>query len=375
MTLFNLTEAQLRERTSMKWNAYDPDVLPLWVAEMDVLPHPVVRQVVVDAIERGDTGYPSGVSYSEAYADMAEARWGWRPEPEQCTRSGDVMNAILAVLLGNTREGDHVVINPPVYPPFWQVVQGYGRRLTQVPLREDGRLDLAGLEAAFTGPDKPAAYLLCSPHNPTGTVHTAEELREVARLCDEHDVLLVVDEIHALLVDPGTEFTPILSLPEAQKAVVAFSAGKAWNLAAFKGGQLIRGRDAQAVVDRLGPLAAQSTGQFAMLAHTAALQHAQDWVDEVMIEVAQNKDLLGALLAEHLPAVIWHREPGTYLAWLDCTALGLENASAHFLEHARVALNDGTNFGPQYGQFVRLNLATSPEIITEAVRRMGASVA
>ena len=134
MSLFSLTEAELRRRTSLKWTTFEPDVLPLWVAEMDVHQLPEVVDAVREALELGDTGYPWGTRYAEAYADMAEARWGWRPAPDQLRRSGDVMNAILSLLLGNTAEGDHVVINPPVYPPFWQVIGGYRRHITQVPL-------------------------------------------------------------------------------------------------------------------------------------------------------------------------------------------------------------------------------------------------
>ncbi|WP_206079831.1 hypothetical protein [Propioniciclava coleopterorum] len=116
MSLFNLSESQLRARTSLKWRSYPDDVLPLFVAEMDVLPHPAVRDAVAAAMDAGDTGYPFGTQYADAYAAMAERRWGWRPADTQLRRAGDVMNAILGLLLGNTAPGDHIVINPPVYP-------------------------------------------------------------------------------------------------------------------------------------------------------------------------------------------------------------------------------------------------------------------
>ncbi|MFV0406530.1 MAG: MalY/PatB family protein [Propioniciclava sp.] len=374
MTLLHLTETELRARTSMKWRAFPPDVLPLWVAEMDVQQHPAVQAALAEAIALGDTGYPCGTGYADAYADMAAQRWGWRPAPEQMRRSGDVMNTMLSFVLGNTAEGDHILINPPIYPPFRQIVTGYRRHLTEAHLTPAGRLDLDAIAAALDGPDHPTAYLLCSPHNPTGTLHTAAELAAVAILCAERQVLLIVDEIHAPLVDPGESFVPILSLPEGQQAVVAFSAGKGWSLAALKGGVMIRGQEAASVFERMPPLANQSTGQFATLAHTAALRHAQGWVDELMSEVASNKELLGSLLAEQLPQVQYQRGPATYLGWLDCSELGLPDPRQHFLDAGRVALNHGQDFGSEYAQFVRINLATSPELVTEAIRRMAASL-
>lgn len=382
VTHLSLTEAELRTRTSMKWRTYAPDVLPLWVAEMDVHLLPEVTDAVGAALRRGDTGYPAGPEYAEAFADLAGERWGWRPEPAtEIRRSGDVMGAILQLLLGNTSEGDGVLINPPVYPPFWDVVRGYRRRLVEVPLTEAGRLDVPAIEAVLAGPERPRAYLLCSPHNPTGVVHTAAELAAVADACARHDVLLVADEIHAPLVDAGTPFVPLLSLPEAQGAIVCTSAGKGWNLPAFKAGLFVRGRDAQGLFDTLPPLAMGAMGQMAKIAHTAAMRHGRAWVDEVMAEVTANKRLLAELLAARLPEVRYRPEPGTYLAWVDCSALRLDHPQAHVLQHGRVAFNSGTAFGggsgptaERYRQFVRVNLATSRAILTEAVDRMARSL-
>ena len=145
---------------------------------------------------------------------MTATRWDWQLDvPAQVRRAGDVMNSVLAVLEATTSPGDAVVINPPVYPPFRQVVSGYRRRITEAALTPSGRLDLASLEAAFAGPDQPKAYLLCSPHNPTGVVHTREELAAVMALAERFGVRVVVDEIHACLVDPGTAFVPLLTVP------------------------------------------------------------------------------------------------------------------------------------------------------------------
>lgn len=375
MAMLDLTWDQLRTRTSLKWRTYDPDVLPMWVAEMDVAMPPVVSAVLAAALERGDTGYPVGTAYAEAFAAMAEQRWNWQVHPiEQIRRTGDVMNSVLSVLEACTDPGDAVVINPPVYPPFRQVIAGYRRHITEVELTPSGRLDLAGLEAAFAGPDRPRAYLLCSPHNPNGTVHTQAELTAVMALADRYRVQVVVDEIHAPLVAPGTDFVPLLQVPGGEHAISVTSAGKAWNLAALKGGLVIGGTAATAILEKLPPLAQQSTGQLANLAHTAALSQAQGWVDELVPEIMANKQLLAKELSVQLPQLSYEPTPGTYLAWLDCSPLGLSNPYREFLEKGRVAFSPGINFGRHHEQWVRINLACSPELVREGVARMARTV-
>lgn len=375
MALLSLPIEDLRARTSLKWRAFAPDVLPMWVAEMDTAIQPAARQVLCDAIERSDTGYPHGTAYAEAFAAMAAARWGWTPDAAtQVRRAGDVMNSILAVLEATTSPGDAVVINPPVYPPFRQVISGYRRRITEAPLTPAGRLDLTALEAAFAGPDQPKAYLLCSPHNPTGTVHTQAELTAVMALAAQSGVQVIVDEIHACLVDPGTDFVPLLTVPGGERAVCVTSAGKAWNLAGFKAGLVVAGAAATSILGQLPPLAQQSSGHLANLVHTAALTHAQEWVDELVGELAANKQLLATELAAHLPEVAYAPNPGTYLAWADCSGLGLADPSRQFLDVGRVAFSPGANFARSHDQWVRINLACSPDLVVEGVRRMAASV-
>lgn len=375
MSLFSLSLDELRARSSLKWRHYPADVLPMWVAEMDVAMHPAVRDTLLVAIERGDTGYPDGTAYAEAFAAMAAARWDWQLDvPAQVRRAGDVMNSVLAVLEATTSPGDAVVINPPVYPPFQQVVSGYRRRICEAPLTPGGRLDLGTLEAAFAGPDHPRAYLLCSPHNPTGAVHTAAELTAVMELAARYDVQVIVDEIHACLVDPGSTFVPLLTVPGGERAISVTSAGKAWNLAGVKAGLIVAGEGATDLLAALPPLAQQSSGHLANLMHTAALTHAQGWIDELVVEIAANKQLLARELAANLPDVAYTPAEGTYLAWVDCSRLGLAGPARHFLDAGRVAFSPGVNFARSHGQWVRVNLACSPDLVVEGVRRMAASV-
>jgi cystathionine beta-lyase len=374
MSLLSVPISELRTRQSLKWRSYPADVLPLWVAEMDVRLHPAVLDALNAALASGDTGYPHGNAYAEAFVEMAAVRWGWNVDPGRVRRAGDVMNSIQAVLEAVTAPGDAVVITPPVYAPFRQVISGYGRTVVEAPLGPDGRLDLAAIEAAFTGPVSPAAFLLCSPHNPTGIVHTAEELSGLMSLAAEHGVQVIVDEIHAPLVDAGTTFVPVQHVPGGERAITVTSAGKAWNLAGFKAGLIIAGPQVRGLFGSLPPFALHSAGHLANIAHTAALRHAQPWVDELMVEIGANRQLLARQLAAKLPTAGYTPQPGTYLAWVDCSALGLDEPAARFLEDGRVAFSAGAVFGAEHAQWVRINLACSPAVIREAVDRMAAAL-
>ncbi|MEJ8672403.1 MalY/PatB family protein [Streptomyces sp. MS1.AVA.1] len=373
-----LTLDRLRSRTSMKWRAYPEDVLPLWVAEMDVpLAEPIVRSLT-DALELGDTGYPAGTGYAEALAGFAEKRWGWEVAVERTAIVPDVMLGVVEMLKLVTGPGDPVVVNSPVYPPFYMFVEHMDREVVEAPLGADLRIDFDALDETFrraTTGGRRAAFLLCSPHNPTGTVHTADELAAVAALADRHGVRVVADEIHAPVTAGGVDFVPYLRLPGAENGLSLMSASKAWNLAGLKAALAIAGPAAAADLDRMPEEVSHGPSHLGIIAHSAALRYGTDWLDALLAGLDDNRRLLVDLLAEHLP-VITHR-PGeaTYLAWLDCRALGLGDDPADvFLRRGRVALSSGIPFGTGGAGHVRLNLATSPELLTEGVRRMAAAL-
>ncbi|MFJ6789250.1 MalY/PatB family protein [Streptomyces angustmyceticus] len=377
--LRRLTLGELRRRTSMKWRAYPDDVLPLWVAEMDVpLSAPVVT-AITDAVARGDTGYPAGTAYADALAGFARARWGWDGlAVERTAIVPDVMLGVVEMLKLVTGPGDPVVVNCPVYRPFYQFVTHMDRRVVEAPLGADLRIDLAALEEAFrhaVADGGRAAYLLCSPHNPTGTVHGAGELAAVAALADRYGVRVVADEIHAPVVALDARFVPYLSVPGAESGLSLMSASKAWNLAGLKAALALAGPAAADDLARVPEEVSHGPSHLGIIAHTAALRDGGDWLDAVRGGLDDNRRLLAALLAEHLPAVRYRPAEGTYLAWLDCRPLGLgDDPAAVFLARGRVALSSGPGFGTGGAGHVRLNLATSPELLTEAVRRMAAAL-
>ncbi|MER6631437.1 aminotransferase class I/II-fold pyridoxal phosphate-dependent enzyme [Streptomyces sp. NPDC000987] len=374
-----LSLEQLRRRTSMKWRAYPADVLPMWVAEMDVpLAEPVLR-AVTEALALGDTGYPAGTGYAEALAGFAAERWGWDGVAvERTAVVPDVMLGVVEMIRLVTGPGDPVIVNPPVYPPFFQFVEHMDRRVAEAPLGADGRIDLDVLRDAFaraTAHGRRAAFLLCSPHNPTGTVHTAEELAAVAALADRHGVRVVADEIHAPLTAPGVPFVPYLSVPGAENGLSLMSASKAWNLAGLKAALAIAGPAAAADLARMPEEVGHGPSHLGVIAHTAALREGTAWLDALLAGLDDNRRLLTALLAEHLPAIAHRPGRATYLAWLDCRALDLGDDPAEvFLERGRVALNSGIPFGTGGAGHARLNLATSPEVLTEGVRRMATAL-
>ncbi|MGV9253432.1 MalY/PatB family protein [Streptomyces sp. NPDC003697] len=375
--LCRLSLEQLRRRTSMKWRTYPADVLPLWVAEMDApLAEPVAR-AITEAVALGDTGYPAGTAYAEALAAFAYERWGWDgPAVERTAIVPDVMLGVVEMLRLVSGPDDPVVVNCPVYPPFYQFVRSLGRPVVEAPLGADGRIAFAALRDAFRRAARRAqrpVYLLCSPHNPTGTVHTAAELTEVARLAREHGVRVVADEIHAPIVAPDASFVPYLTVPGGENGLSLMSASKAWNLAGLKAALAIAGPESADDLARLPEEVSHGPSHLGVIAHTAALRDGGDWLDAVLRGLDGNRRLLAGLLAEHLPAVRYMPAPGTYLAWLDCRGLGLGHDPAEvFLQRGRVAVNSGTPFGTGGAGFVRMNLATSPELVTEAVRRMAA---
>ncbi|WP_411093535.1 MalY/PatB family protein [Streptomyces sp. 049-1] len=374
-----LTLDRLRRRTSMKWRTYPADVLPLWVAEMDVPLAPAVVRAVTGAMELGDTGYPAGTAYAEALADFAGKRWGWDDlAVERTAIVPDVMLGVVEMLKLVTGPGDPVIVNPPVYPPFYQFVGHLDRRIVEAPLGPGLRIDLGALEEAFrravAGGGR-AAYLLCSPHNPTGTVHTADELAAVAALAQRHGVRVVADEIHAPVVTGDARFVPYLSVPGAGDGLALMSASKGWNLAGLKAALALAGPGAADDLARMPEEVGHGPSHVGVLAHTAALREGADWLDAVLAGLDENRRLLTGLLAEQLPGVVHRAGEATYLAWLDCRALGLGDDPARvFLDRGRVALSSGIPFGTGGAGHVRLNLATSPEVITEAVRRMRAAL-
>jgi cystathionine beta-lyase len=371
---------ELWRRRSEKWQKYPPGVLPAFVAEMDYdLAEPVLA-ALHSAVNRGDCGYATPDGVGETFARFADTRHGWAVDPERVHLIPDVMAGVDAILALATDPGDRVVINTPVYPPFFEHI-GFGRRqVVEVPLaRTDAgwELDFAGLEAAFAAGAR--AYLLCSPHNPTGRVFSAADLERVGSLAAQYGVLVIADEIHASLTLPGARHTPFVSLggAAAEHGVTLASASKAFNIAGLKGAVAVAGSaTTQRLLGRLPSASQYGAGLLGVLASVAAWEAGDEWLDALLGQLDRMRTEFGRLLAQRLPGARYLAPEASYLAWVDVSALGLgpEPASA-FLERGRVALGRGLDFGPPGDGFVRATIGTSSAILTEIVDRMAASMA
>ncbi len=368
----------LRQRASWKWRTYPGDVLPAFVAEMDFDLAEPIRRAVTSALALGDTGYAHKGVLGEAFAEFAAGRLGWAPDPARVSPIPDVMTGLAEVIGAVTEPGAGIVVNTPVYPPFLFRFGFYRRRIIEAPLARDpgGRYDLdpAAIEAALSQPGA-SACLLCSPHNPTGNVWSRAQLEMVADLCQRHGVTLLVDEIHAPLVLPGAAFVPFGSLDHEMtgQAFTFTSASKGWNIPGLKCGLAISGSAAGTALleERWEALWPAHLG---VLASAAAFTEGLPWLDALIGQLDENRALLTRLLARYLPQAGYVPPQASFLAWLDCRALGLgDDPAAVFLEKGRVAVTPGPHFGRPGRGFARLNIGTSPALIEEAVRRMAAA--
>lgn len=373
---------ELRQRSSSKWRTYPPEILPLFVAETDFPLAPAITDVLDRAVRLGDTGYtPPDIGLRTAYAGFAERRFGWQAEPARMRSTCDVMMGVVEILRAVIAPGERVVVTPPVYPPFFDVVPEAGGVVERVPLIDDGgerwHLDLDGIEAALAAGAR--AVLLCNPHNPTGTAHDRDTLIELARIAAAYDAVVVSDEIHAPLTHPGTTFTPFLSVsPDAARVGYALvSASKAFNLAGLKCALMVTADDATTAVVRALPSEVEwRTGLFGALAAVAAFSPESDeWLDALLAALDENRRLLAHLLAQHLPEARYRIPDAGFLAWIDLSEYGWgKNPATRIRRETEVALHHGPLFGVEGDGHVRLNFGCAPDVLADAVARIGALV-
>ena len=366
----------LRRRRSSKWVTHPPDVLPAFVAELDVPLADPIRRVLHEAVDLGDLGYTEPVGLAEAFAGWAATALDWTVDPADVHLVPDVMVGLIEVVRALGDPGGAVVVNPPVYRPFFTDLPESGCRLVEAPLARDGAgytFDLDALAAAYRGGAR--VHLLSSPHNPVGRVWTAAELRAVAELADRYGVLVLSDEIHGPLALPGSRHVPFPTVA-GDGCVVLTSASKAWNIPGLKCAVAVaggpRGRE---LLGRLPADLRYRAGLLGVVASVAAFTEGGPWRAALLAHLDRNRRLLADLLAERLPEVGYRPPEASFLAWLDLAAYGLGDDPARvLLERGRVALEPGVGFGRGGAGFARLNIGTSRALLTEAVDRMATAL-
>jgi len=382
-----ITVAQLRAAGSVKWSSF-PDAIGAFVAEMDFGTAPVVSEAINAAIANNQFGYlPEHLTQKlqEAFVAFAKRRYGWSAlRPNQVRPVPDVLGACEAVMRFIADPEAAVVLPTPAYMPFRPLLESLGRRVIDVPMVFSGNRwtnDLLSLESALSA--GPAWLFLVNPHNPTGRVFERSELENIAEIVEGTGSRVFADEIHAPLVYPPKQHIPYaaISPTTAAHTVTAHSASKAWNLPGLKAAQLILTSDDDLKTwQQRGGWTEHLTSTLGVIAQTAAYQHGEAWLAEVIDYLRQNRALLTEFIADKLPAVRFSAPEGTYLAWLDFNNYALldehgNNRPAAWLrDHAGVALTEGHDCGPAGDGFARLNLATPRPILEQALNQIAAAL-
>ena len=375
----DLTDEQLRARGGMKWTHSASDVLPAWVAETDFAIAPVVTDVLREAVERGDVGYPpydDRTGLPEAFASYAERHWRWLVDPAHVVLVGDVMAGIL-LTLNLLCENAPVIVPTPTYPPFLDVVPLAGRELVTIPLDPDATtaaLDLERIEAALAAGAR--TVLLCNHHNPWGRAFTRAELEGLREVVTRYGARVVSDDIHAPLVLPGATHLPYATLDgTADHVTTVLSASKAWNVPGLKCAQLVTGTRADA--DRLRAIphvANHGLSTLGVAANLSAYRDGQPWLDAFVARLDANRAQFDELVRSELPLARRRPLEATYLAWLDLRDYGLVDPARAALARGRVLVNEGRSFGPGGEGHVRVNLATSSERLERIVTQLAQSL-
>ncbi|MFQ5922570.1 MAG: MalY/PatB family protein [Anaerolineales bacterium] len=358
-------------------------VLPLWVADMDFrCPAPVVEALSARA-EHGIYGYSAPTeAFYDSVVSWMKRRHQWAIEPDWICITPGVVPALNMLVRTYISQGDKVLIQPPVYYPFYMAVENNQAEVAANPLLyEEGtyRMDLADLESKARD-SKVKMAILCSPHNPVGRVWTKDELMEFGQICAENDVLIVSDEIHGDLVHDGYTFVPFASLDHefAQRSIICTAPSKTFNMAGLLTSCIIipdenlRSRFEETLLSN--GLIVQ--GCFGLTALQVAYDQGEKWLEQVRAYIESNLEYLEEYIEIHMPQIRVVRPEGTYLVWLDCRGLGLEgdNLSQLIMEEAKVYLDNGNIFGPEGEGFQRINLACPRPLLTEALDRINYAI-
>ncbi len=377
-----ISESALRARHGVKWSRYPNDVIPAWIADMDFAVAPEIKAALREVIDTEDFGYPPhnlNDRAAQAFCSWMTARHGWTPDPARIVTATNMMQLMHAMVVMFSEPGDGVVVQTPIYPGFLTVVAQNKRRLDENRLLRGERryeMDIAGLRSMID--KRTRIVLLCNPHNPTGRAFEMDELRAIAEVALEHDLVVVANEVHMDLVYPPARYTPFASLGGdiAKRTITLSSTSKGLNIAGLRcavahfGSAGLQSQFAKINIDLLG-----KPSVFSIVGTEAAWRFGGSTLDKILHQLNSNRDTVTKFLQRELPEITHLPAEATYFAWLDCTRLNVPGtAGKFFLDKAKVALSAGGDFSSYTNKFTRLNFATSPQILDEILSRIARAV-
>ncbi len=370
-----------RSTESVKWRAYGKDVLPMWVADMDFRsPEPVIR-ALTERVAHGIYGYPDVPDdLRRVVVHWLAKRHDWQVKPEWLVFIPGIVTGLNMAAQAFVKAGEGILIQPPVYMPFLDVPQNAGAIRQEALLRHEAdgtySIDFEAFEQAIT--PQTHMFILCNPHNPVGRVFRRDELERLAEICLRHHVLILSDEIHSDLIFSGQKHLPLASLNDeiASQTITLIAPSKTFNIAGLSCSVAVISDLELRKQFQLGAHGmVHGVNVLGLTAAQAAYESGEPWLDELLVYLEGNRNFLTEFVQKELPGVSMTAPEGTYLAWLDCAQAHLTpNPARYFLEHARVAVNEGEAFGAGGKDFVRLNFGCPRSMLTDALERMRKSI-
>jgi len=376
-----------RPTDSTKWNMYDADVLPLWVADMDFPVAEPILQALRTRIDHGIFGYPDThprpyvvSDLQQVLVDRMQRLYNWQVAPEELVFLPGVIVGLNLTCHAIAITGGEVLVQTPVYKPFLDLAGQAGMQRQDAMLRRgpDGHyeVDWQAFEAGFT--EQTRVFILCNPHNPVGRVFRIDELERMAETCLRKGVVICSDEIHCDLLFKGQKHIPIASLDMeiTRNTVTLMAPTKTFNIAGLQCSfAIVQDKQLRLKLEQSKKGLVMWENLIGLTATLAAYRDGQEWLDQVLLYLEGNRDFVYEYVQANLPQLQIVKPEGTYLAWLDCRKTGIQgNRCEFFIKEAGVALNDGASFGKGGEGFVRLNFACTRDILTQALERMKAAL-
>lgn len=387
---YNFDEVRNRLNTNcIKWDGLeevfgivDKDILPLWVADMDFKAPKCVLEAIMNRAEHGIFGYAGGYdTYYDAVIHWMKHRHNWNIKKEWIVFTPGVVTALNILVKALTNPNDKVIIQSPVYPPFFKAVKNNGCDVVSNPLKFDGRkyvMDFHDLEKKID--DRVKLMFLCSPHNPVGRVWSEEELKRLGDICIKNNIILVSDEIHADLVLKGHEHRPFPSISEefAQNTIVCTAPSKTFNIAGLQMSNIIIPNEKirNKFLNERESCGISRPNVFGIEALKAAYEHGEEWLDDLLVYIEENLKFLTKYIEENIPKAKVIQPEATYLVWLDLRELGLNKNDLENLIHSKgkLLLNQGYTYGEEGEGFVRINIACPRSVLKEGLSRLKKAV-